>query len=134
MIFVWTGDLEKQLTHLWADGQSARAIAAMLGAPSRNSVLGKIHRMGLPKRKTGHAEAKPRLNAEASRSGKRKVRNTEARYRAVRAFLPVLKPPKPIPKPVVVFAGPPIPLLWAKPVHREQQTVPDNRHGHRCDH
>ena len=53
----WTNERIEQLKTLWADGQSASAIAAELGVVTRNAVIGKIHRLGLAarwKRSRGH--------------------------------------------------------------------------------
>jgi GcrA cell cycle regulator len=74
--FNWTDERIADLTKRWADGESAAQIAmAFGGALSRCAVLGKIHRLGVPKRRTiaarvgrpraaGAAKAKP----EAMRS------------------------------------------------------------------
>jgi len=43
----WTPEEEEQLRELWLAGHSASRIAKLMGKPSRNSVLGKLHRMGL---------------------------------------------------------------------------------------
>lgn len=42
----WTDERAQRCRELWAQGLSAAAIAAEIGAPSRNSVLSKIHRSG----------------------------------------------------------------------------------------
>jgi GcrA cell cycle regulator len=45
---LWREDgLVESLKRLWAEGLSATVIAAKLKAPSRNSVIGKLHRLGL---------------------------------------------------------------------------------------
>jgi GcrA cell cycle regulator len=52
----WIIDKVEQLKKLWADGLSASQIAAELGGISRNSVIGKVHRLGFagrPKRPAG---------------------------------------------------------------------------------
>ena len=46
----WTEHRVEMLTHLWADGLSASQIAGRLGGVTRNSVIGKIHRLGLSDR------------------------------------------------------------------------------------
>src|SRR5450755_157735 len=43
----WTDERVELLKKLWADGLSASRIAAELGGVSRNSVIGKVHRLGL---------------------------------------------------------------------------------------
>lgn len=44
----WTPERVALLTAMWSDGQSANAIAAALGGTSRNAVIGKAKRLGLP--------------------------------------------------------------------------------------
>jgi GcrA cell cycle regulator len=53
----WTDDRVELLGRLWAEGQSASQIAAVLGGGvTRNAVIGKVHRLGLSGRgKTGAA-------------------------------------------------------------------------------
>jgi GcrA cell cycle regulator len=47
----WTDDRIKQLTELWESGRTANQIAFLMGI-SRNSVIGKAHRLNLSKRKS----------------------------------------------------------------------------------
>lgn len=56
----WTDDRVELLKKLWADGLSASQIAAELGGISRNSVIGKVHRLGLAGRAKSPAAAMPR--------------------------------------------------------------------------
>ena len=51
---IWTVERIEELKADWATGLSAGAIATRLGHPyvSRNAVIGKVHRLNLPKRKT----------------------------------------------------------------------------------
>lgn len=49
---LWPDDRVKQLTMLWARGLSASQIAVQMGGVSRSAVIGKVHRLGLPKRST----------------------------------------------------------------------------------
>ena len=46
----WTEERTAALTRLWDEGLSASQIAARLGGITRNGVIGKVHRMGLPRR------------------------------------------------------------------------------------
>ena len=45
----WTPDMISLLTGFWAEGVSASEIGRRMGV-SRNSIVGKAHRLGLPKR------------------------------------------------------------------------------------
>lgn len=46
----WTDERIAALRQLWQDGRSASEIARTLGGVSRNGVIGKVHRLGLPHR------------------------------------------------------------------------------------
>ena len=48
---VWTEDRLADLTRLWGEGLSITQIGLVIGV-SRNAVVGKVHRMGLPKRQS----------------------------------------------------------------------------------
>lgn len=45
--FSWTDEITERLREMWAQRMPASAIAAALGAPSRNTVCGKLKRLGL---------------------------------------------------------------------------------------
>lgn len=58
----WTEARASAVKQLWADGLSASQIAMRLGGVTRNAVIGKVHRMGLPNRKTRtRTRPKPKL-------------------------------------------------------------------------
>ncbi|KND49339.1 MAG: GcrA cell cycle regulator [Parcubacteria bacterium C7867-008] len=48
----WTDERVELLKKLWQDGLSASQIAKQLGGVTRNSVIGKVHRLGLSGRAT----------------------------------------------------------------------------------
>ena len=54
----WTEQRMESLTEMWGAGHSAGTIARHLGGVTRNAVIGKVHRMGLPRRKTATRVAK----------------------------------------------------------------------------
>lgn len=57
---LWTHERLELLKELWADGDSARVIAARLGPEfTRNSVIGKVHRMKLESRKVDQTQDGP---------------------------------------------------------------------------
>ena len=56
----WTPERIEALTCLWNDGLPANQIAAKLGQVTRNAVIGKVHRLGLPGRKTTSRSPRPR--------------------------------------------------------------------------
>ena len=57
-MFEWTDVNTQILRDLWG-AHSATCIAGVIGAPSRNSVLGKAHRLGLSQKRTRKARATP---------------------------------------------------------------------------
>jgi GcrA cell cycle regulator len=56
----WTDDRVELLKKLWSEGHSASQIAAELGGISRNSVIGKVHRLGLSGRAKSPSTSVPR--------------------------------------------------------------------------
>ena len=74
----------ERLKELWADGRSASEIAALLGDVTRNSVIGKVHRLGLAGRKT--TSRQPRLRT-------RRLRQAPARFVRPASPLPPAPPP-----------------------------------------
>jgi GcrA cell cycle regulator len=69
----WTDANVEQLRQLWHDGRSASQISAVFGQGlTRNAVLGKVHRLKLPKRVEGSNPLTPRLvNAVIAPKGPR---------------------------------------------------------------
>jgi GcrA cell cycle regulator len=54
----WTDERVDLLKKLWAEGHSAAQVAKQLGGVSRNAVIGKVHRLGLPQRASPSRPAK----------------------------------------------------------------------------
>jgi GcrA cell cycle regulator len=50
--FVWTDDRVAELKRLFETGISCAQIGAAMGIKSRNSIIGKLHRLGLRREKT----------------------------------------------------------------------------------
>ncbi len=69
----WTDERIKELTKLWAEGQSASKIAETLGGVTRNAVIGKVHRLGLSNR--ADTTDKPALTKKRGRPAK--VKNNQ---------------------------------------------------------
>jgi GcrA cell cycle regulator len=61
--FDWNEYRVERLKKLWADGKSGTEIAKDLGCCSRNAVIGKVHRLGLPTR-AGHTRESQRLSSK----------------------------------------------------------------------
>lgn len=61
----WTDERVELLKKLWAEGLTGSQVAKQLGGVSRNSVIGKLHRIGL----AGRAQAsEPRKTKTAART------------------------------------------------------------------
>lgn len=58
--FKWTKENEDKLASLYGKGHTAKEIAAILGAPSKNAVIGKMDRMRLSPRKKKERRARMR--------------------------------------------------------------------------
>lgn len=54
----WNDERNAEASRLWHEGNSASEIAAIIGAPSRNAVIGKLTRLGL-----GGGGRRPKLQA-----------------------------------------------------------------------
>lgn len=81
-MFIWTQEHLITLKRMWAADVTASKIAKHLGT-TRNSVVGKVHRLGLPGRLhpiANHAH----YHGEAKPKAKRQPRATQAQARGVR--------------------------------------------------
>ncbi len=63
----WTNETVERLKTLWAEGQSASVIARRIGGITRNAVIGKVHRLGLPGRATRARTQPPRRRTQTLR-------------------------------------------------------------------
>jgi GcrA cell cycle regulator len=83
----------ERLKMLWADGRSASEIAALLGEVSRNAVIGKAYRLGLPPRRT--VSRQPRQpSSHRNRTGRISMRKPVPRSRPL-PTAPAPLPPAP---------------------------------------
>jgi GcrA cell cycle regulator len=78
----WTEERVEQLKTLWAAGLSASQIAAELGGVTRNAVIGKVHRIGLPGRARRYAPGGPRERTRKSPQHDRAERLQRLRHAA----------------------------------------------------
>jgi GcrA cell cycle regulator len=91
---LWTAERVELLRALWAKGETAVAIAARLGGPSRSAVLGKIYRLRL------HTDQAP-LNAPAKKPAPNKHTGIQAPARRRRRTKYKKRTPiSPVPAPV----------------------------------
>ena len=79
----WTDERVELLKKLWSDGLSASQIAAELGGISRNSVIGKVHRLGLSGRAKSPSaslprQRKPRAQGQMMRIARPSIRGNTA--------------------------------------------------------
>jgi GcrA cell cycle regulator len=85
---MWTPERNNTLKLLWAAGQTASMIAVELGGVSRSAVLGRVHRLALPRRVKPHRHPKHKPAAKPRRQ--------------------IERPPPPAPPP-------PVPAVSARP-------------------
>lgn len=93
----WTDARVDVLKALWADGLSASQIAAKLGEVTRNAVLGKVFRLGLPARATASRRApvakKPRILPGPRRTMPRRGAGSNGRQASPKRSAPAPLPP-----------------------------------------
>jgi len=88
----WTDERVEKLKGLWADGLSASQIAKDLGGVTRNAVIGKVHRLGLPARTPGGG-----AKADTAAAAEKPAKPTK---KAAAKTTPTPKPAAPKPAPV----------------------------------
>lgn len=105
----WTEERVENLKVWWRDGLSASQIAGRLGDVTRNSVIGKVHRLGLSGRQS-------KCGTEGA--GQRRTRPTTRYARPSRPIAQPAPTPDPVPA-VTVDLGPGDPVKFAglKPHH-----------------
>ncbi|GHG17034.1 GcrA family cell cycle regulator [Paracoccus aerius] len=120
----WTDERVETLKRMWAEGQSASAIAKELGGVTRNAVIGKVHRLGLSNRSDEpepapapapepvaekKADRKPAPTAQAPRPEPQPEPAAPAREETAEEE-PVSQPVfTPVPRRPIVPAGQPLP-------------------------
>jgi len=76
----WTPELDAEIATLWLAGAlSAETIGEKIGA-SKNAVLGRVHRLGLPPRKDGTAQAAGRERVKEAARGTERRRTNGCRW------------------------------------------------------
>lgn len=73
----WTEETEAELRRLWAEGMSAGKIALAMGGASRNSIIGKAHRLGLETRPSPIRPSIPGSGRTRDREGRAKRKEAE---------------------------------------------------------
>jgi GcrA cell cycle regulator len=98
----WTEERIAQLTELWEQGLSCAEIAIALGqGATRNAVIGKVHRLGLPRRRERENPFGRTIRVYGRSSQPRPKRKRISKAKVVRpvVVLPELKPlPPPLAK------------------------------------
>ncbi|GAB6051765.1 GcrA family cell cycle regulator [Magnetospira thiophila] len=121
----WTPDRIKLLTDLWSEGLATGEIGRRLGF-TKNAVIGKAHRLGLPKRQSpiqrAAAAKKPPREATSARKAPAEKPVTET---------PVAAAPKPEPKPKPAPKAPPQ-VAVTPPSPHETVTLDRLSHGMCC--
>ena len=92
----WNDEAVATLTRLWSEGMSAEQISQRTGF-TRNAVLGKVDRLGLPHRKTNERATKAQRAARgAAWRGKRILHGTSALTNVLLTYPAAPDPPLPV--------------------------------------
>lgn len=85
--FAWTEEAQQTVREMWNSGHSAQQISNRLGNVSRNAVIGKVRRMGLPYRQDSvWKSVKPKQTKMQRRSASaKKARRNRERFEEARA-------------------------------------------------
>lgn len=104
----WTEERIETLKKLWLDGWSCSQIAALLGkGATRNSVIGKVHRLRLPvRRKRTEGKARIRVVRRPGKSGGGEYQRTVRARESSKKKQP----------PTALKTGPWQALLWSAPL------------------
>jgi GcrA cell cycle regulator len=82
----WTDERVQELTALWGSGVDVISIATQLNC-TRNAVIGKAHRLGLPQhvkyKRTDHSQSRPQPRRHKPRSKPSAVSGAEQRIVAI---------------------------------------------------
>lgn len=92
MQFDWTDERTELLKQMWNEGLSAGQIAAALGT-SRNSAIGKVHRLKLPGRTASASQERPKRPDRRLLGTSMAIRNIKAKINAPTNMKPVELPP-----------------------------------------
>lgn len=92
-MFEWNDDNTKTTVEMWKGGASAQLIANRIGNPSRNSVIGKLHRLGLAQGDKAGQKSVTYVRRSPARPPKPRVSTITGR-------LSYQGPPKPRPEPL----------------------------------
>ena len=103
----WSNERIELLIRLWGEGLSASLIAARLGDVTRNSVIGKVHRLGLSGRATKSTSKGRRAEKTAPQpQPKTRTRIPCCAVDGALALKPVAKP-EPAPRPLLTVVARP---------------------------
>lgn len=115
----WDAEQVARLTELWDLGWSASMIASEMGA-TRNSIIGKAHRLNLPQREWGtNPKGFYLRTAKPGKPAPKPKKYADPKAKAAKA---VRKPKPPKPVPVEFTAAAWEPLAWATPTTLEHVT------------
>lgn len=109
----WTDERVERLKELWAKGWSATQIARDLRGVTRNSVIGKVTRLGLPKRSAAANRVASKINNRALASGAAPQPEATAKPAVAR------KPPEPVEIPRTADEIAKAPRPWETRAFRE---------------
>ena len=80
----WTSEREEKLKELWKKGHTASQIATLIGATTRNAVIGKAHRLNLEARATSKKKiSKTNTENNSAPESKKQKLGRKAKFKAL---------------------------------------------------
>jgi len=79
---IWSDKQVKTLKTLWAEGVKTEEIRKRLGGITKNSVIGKVHSLGLPKRRPRNSEQKKVRETKTKNLAPATVKSTSGRRKS----------------------------------------------------
>jgi hypothetical protein len=107
----WTPEIVEGMMRLWEEGKSATEISVEFGLPTRNCVIGKLHRTPGFQRRANPAVARPPRPPKPARARGKSMDDESA--------------PKPAPKPKPILPPKPVPAAPPGPVEPLNVTLWD---------
>lgn len=115
----WTEKLVEQLKQLWTDGLSTAEIGRRLGI-TKNAVIGKAHRLGLPSRPSPIRKITKATKKTTSTTRKKQPQNIQPT-----PTLPLLDTHKTQPVTAVSTPSPPVAIAKPQTVKKDPEKIPE---------
>jgi GcrA cell cycle regulator len=90
----WNEKNVSLLRQLWAEGHSGEKIARTIGGFTRSAIMGKIHRMGLPTRRSAAEAARRKRHGSVTRPSRTQQPLYEQQSKGLPAAIAEVMPPE----------------------------------------